>query len=250
MRYVAWFCCFCLLTASGCGNRDEVDASGGEDLTPGVCELDKCPAPETGVACCRPNGGCGQDIAGAGLVCSPNEGDALTANVCILAECPVPSIGAACCTPTGTCGNDPWGLGIACYANSPIEIVDAGPVPDTCGLADCPLPQVGFSCCTVDDQCGNDPTGAGTCYVNPREVSNELPDHPSVDAKTDDGGYCPSFTSPFGPLWGCCHEFGLCGRFDVVAERCLVPDGTLIPRPREQDAGIEPFIRCTPPVPE
>ena len=111
---------------------------------------------------------------------------------------------------------------------------------------------MGFSCCTNDKACGYDPTGAGLCWANPAdaavpEIDTSVPDDPSVrNSYTADGIACPSYLGAVGPIWGCCSDYGICGTWAYDA--CLLPIGTQLPvraaPPQDEDAGVEPFIRC------
>lgn len=236
------------------GNRSQLD---GGNLTdpdgPGVCDLNNCPSPPVGVACCTPLAQCGVDPLGLGLNCAPLPGGALSDSVCVLDECPLPIIGSACCTPFGLCGNDPYASGQVCFANPPpvnLPVSDAGP---TCDLLECPTPEVGLSCCLPNGECGVDPWQIGFCLPPPVEVDaeplpplelpavmTEPPDDPSVD------GQCPSFLGFAGPVWGCCSDFGICGTF--AFEECLLPVGTPL-SVDGADAGPLPegLLGCTPP---
>lgn len=209
---------------------------------PGVCPLADCPRPFIGVACCTPLAQCGTDLLGLGLACIANPGERID-TVCDLMECPEPPFGIACCTPVGRCGTDLYGTGLTCYANAPpVRGKDGGLL---CNLEDCPIPAAGYACCTIDGRCGTDLYGWGQCLPNPivpdggyPVPSNEPPDDPSVT------GECPSYLGAFGPVWGCCSPFGVCGTFQFGA--CLLPIGTPLPvGPVDEDSG-DPSL-CTPP---
>jgi hypothetical protein len=214
----------------------------------GKCEAATCPEPDMGIACCAPNGACGSDPSGLGLVCIANAGEG---NVCVLDDCPLPSVGNACCTPFGTCGLDPFESGIFCFANPPF--VD-GPPPDAgtvCDPTACATPEVGSPCCMPSGACGADPFEIGLCFPIPEEedagalppVTFDPPDDPSVD------GQCPSYIDEFGfPVWGCCSGFSVCGAY--VEGTCFLPEGTLIPfgDQIDEDAGVFlGSILCDPP---
>jgi hypothetical protein len=51
----------------------------------------------------------------------------------------------------------------------------------------------------------------------------------------------------FGPVWGCCSEFGVCGTFDFG--QCLLAVGTVLPfDANESDGGpTDGSQRCKPP---
>lgn len=228
------------VAALGCGDDDNSDSDAGHDagLVPGVCELSKCPAPETGIACCTSDARCGSD-PGVG-VCMPND---VAPNVCDLAECDVPPTGIACCLPNGKCGRDPWELGV-CFPNPPRQNADAG--GPLCDLESCESPEDGVACCLPTGKCGVDMTGLGFC-VRPTPADagdpNGPPDDPTVT------GECPSYLGAGNvPVWGCCSRFGVCGTF--AYDMCLLAPGTQIPVPANdgEDAGIPG--RCTPPVVE
>jgi len=204
---------------------------------------------DMGIACCAPNGACGSDPTGVGLVCMANAGEG---NVCELEECPKPTVGNACCTPFGSCGFDPFESNIFCIVNPPLleEPVppDAGPV---CDPDECPEPQVGLACCLPTGLCGVDTFSIGFCFgpplppedggvIDPPSVTP--PDDPSVD------GQCPSFIGLTGaPVWGCCSGFGVCGTF--AGETCFLPAGTPIPLTSDADAGeLDGVLLCNPPT--
>ncbi|MGD8863766.1 MAG: hypothetical protein PVI30_27375 [Myxococcales bacterium] len=65
----------------------------------------------------------------------------------------------------------------------------------------------------------------------------EPPDDPSIT------GECPSFLGFFGPIWGCCSDFGVCGSF--ASGECLLPAGTQIPAAGEDLP--EGVLTCTAP---
>jgi hypothetical protein len=227
--------------------------SGDGDRTPGVCELRRCPQPTQGAACCTPSAHCGFDPLGLGLNCAPHPGDPLGDGVCDLSQCPLPAIGEACCTPSARCGSDPFASGQFCFANPPtvnfgFDASIAEPEP-TCDIEGCAEPEVGLACCLPAGGCGVDMTGFGICFpeLTPADggalplPSTTPPDDPSVT------GECPSYLGFFGPIWGCCSDFGICGTF--AADQCLLPVGTVLPvSAPDDDAGVsDPFLRCTRP---
>jgi hypothetical protein len=252
----------------GCGD-DDSDLFAGQDggqydgSEPGVCKLSECPSPPMGVACCTPTAQCGMDPLGLGLNCAPLPGEPLSDNVCVLADCPTPVVGTPCCTPFGSCGNDPYATGQVCFANPPPVNLPPLPTPDAsvepiCPLDDCPVPEVGAACCLPTGECGVDPFGIGFCFPPPPEVDEdasvpefptfpepeplpppmtEPPDDPSIT------GECPSFLGFFGPIWGCCSDFGVCGTF--ASGECLLPAGTQIPASGEELP--ETVLTCTAP---
>jgi len=250
----------CLLvggTLLGCGDDDDSTLAANEhddddaavDVpNDGICDLAACPEPDMGIACCAPNGACGSDPTGIGLVCMANSGEG---NVCELDECPQLSVGNACCTPFGTCGVDPFKTNIFCFANPPL--VEEPPPADaevpSCDPADCDVPQVGLACCMTNGRCGVDTFEIGWCLPPPVEVDGGTPpdisvtppDDPSVD------GQCPSFIGLAGePVWGCCSDFAVCGTF--AGETCFLPAGTPIPALSDVDAGeLEGVLLCNPP---
>jgi hypothetical protein len=249
----------CLLlggTLIGCGDDDDstlpandVDRDAATDRPgDGICDLSACPEPDMGIACCAPNGACGSDPTGVGLVCVANAGEG---NVCELDECPEPTVGNACCTPFGTCGIDPFETNIFCFANPPLypdPPAEDAAAPN-CDPADCPVPEVGLGCCMTNGRCGVDTFEIGWCLSTPVEVDGGTPpdisvtppDDPSVD------GQCPSFIGLAGePVWGCCSDFGVCGTF--AGETCFLPAGTPIPSLSDVDAGeLEGLLLCSPP---
>ena len=250
----------CLLlggTLIGCGDDDDSTLSGNEEDdrdsavdTPGdgICDPSACPEPDMGIACCAPNGACGSDPTGIGLVCVANAGEG---NVCVLEDCPEPTVGDACCTPFGTCGIDPFETSIICFANPPV--IPDPPAADaevpTCDIDECEVPEIGLPCCMSNGRCGVDTFEIGWCLPPPVEVdggrppdiSVTPPDDPSVD------GQCPSFIGLAGaPVWGCCSPFGVCGTF--AGETCVLPAGTPIPALSDVDAGeLEGVLLCNPP---
>lgn len=258
--------CLLLALLGACDDDDDLDdferphRDAGGDQSPGsgsgsgVCRLSECPTPQMGAACCTPLAECGMDPAGLGLNCVPNP-DVTTERECVLDECPEPTVGIACCTPLALCGFDPFGSGQVCFAFPP-----PGTIPEFCDPAACPSPEGGFGCCAANGECGVDPFGIGWCFPSvaggeveedaavPEElpplppISTEVPDDPSIT------GECPSFLGFFGPVWGCCSGFGVCGTF--AYDECLLPAGTELPvGPPDEDAGqTEPFLRCTPPA--
>ena len=231
------------------GTQDaSADASKSQQHATGVCELDKCPAPDMGVACCSPLAQCGFDPTGLGLSCVPNPGEA-SGRVCELSECPIPSVGTACCTPQAQCGFDPFGTGLFCFAFPAPVNVDAG--APACDLSSCPQKDGGpAACCQDNGECGEDTLGIGLCLPPATEtdagqqVMSGPPDDPSLT------GECPSFIDFLGnPVWGCCSQYSVCGTF--AFGECLLPVGTEIPvgPAPDDDAGVtESFLRCTPPA--
>lgn len=237
--------------------------SGAQDATtgPGVCRLSDCPRPEMGVKCCTPDAECGMDPTGVGLACVLNP-DVDSNRVCVLDACPTPVVGNACCTPFAQCGFDPFGIGQACFAFPPSINVDAGVPPETCDATECPDPEAGgFGCCLPNGECGFDPFGINVCFAPQDQlppaddaglelpplrplppISTQPPDDPSVT------GECPSFLGFFGPVWGCCSDFGVCGTF--AAGECLLPLGTQLPVSQpDEDAGMSTaYPLCTPPA--
>ncbi len=212
---------------------------------PGVCDLERCPKPDVGIACCTPDAVCGTDQTGSGAFCVANAG--ARKKVCKLADCPVPDVGAACCLPSGDCGRDPLGSGALCFANPPPVNIDGG--SSTCDVKKCATPDVGIRCCTNSGKCGTDPSGTGLFCAVPKPavdagpISTEPPNDKSVD------GQCPSYLGVGGvPIWGCCSKFGVCGTF--AAKSCLLPAGTQIPvdpYATADDGGTLPAGRCFPP---
>jgi hypothetical protein len=180
--------------------------------------------------------------------------------VCVLDDCPQPELGNPCCTPFGSCGIDPFSTGLFCFPAPPpgLDPPDAG--EPTCDLDDCEDPEVGEACCLPDGECGTDPFAIGWCFPPAPDldaglddggivlppISTERPDDPSVD------GQCPSFLGLFGPVWGCCSEYGVCGTF--AADECLLPLGTPLPlgNEDEEDAGMSlpGVLLCDPPEEE
>lgn len=256
MRNATVLCLVLSAVALGCGDDDDLelpanssDRDAATDVQgDGKCEAATCPEPDMGVACCAPNGACGSDPSGLGLVCVANAGEG---NVCVLDDCPLPSVGNACCTPFGTCGLDPFESGVFCFANPPFV---EGPPPDagSCDPSECATPEIGNACCTVSGACGADPFDIGLCFPIPPEedagpppvVSFEPPDDPAVD------GQCPSYIDEFGfPVWGCCSGFSVCGAF--VEGTCFLPEGTLVPvgDQIDDDAGVFlGSLLCDPPA--
>jgi hypothetical protein len=259
------------LPLAACDDDDDIEYrrphrdSGAEDAgeqEPGVCRLADCPQPDMGIACCTPSAECGMDPTGIGLACVPNP-DVGSNRECVLDECPTPVIGNACCTPFAECGLDPFGTGVACFAYPPTINVDAG-VIDVCDPTECPDPETGgFGCCLPNGECGVDPLGINLCFAPPvplppleidagfelpplqplPPISTEPPDDPSIT------GECPSFLGFFGPVWGCCSDFGVCGTF--AFDQCLIPVGTVIPVSSDEDAGTSSgYPLCTPPPAE
>lgn len=254
----------CLLlggTLIGCGDDDDSRLRANDDddhhrdaatdvQGDGICDLAACPEPDMGIACCAPNGACGNDPTGVGLVCVANAGEG---NVCVLDDCPLPSVGDACCTPFGTCGFDPFASKVFCFANPPL-ITEPPPVDAevaSCDPSECPDPEVGLPCCLPTGLCGVDPFSIGFCFgpplnidagvVEQPEISVTPPDDPSVD------GQCPSYIGLTGaPVWGCCSGFGVCGTF--AGDTCFLPFGTPITPNLDEDAGaLDGVLRCTPP---
>ena len=249
--------CFVLLciAAVGCGDEDDFEHDDAQVSPldagtlpppppvyvsePGVCELAECPQPFLGIACCTPLAQCGTDFLGLGLSCLANPGEPIDA-VCDLMECPDPPIGVSCCTPVGRCGTDLYGTGVMCYPNAPaLPGRDGGTI---CPLDECPIPTQGYACCTIDARCGVDLYGFGQCVPNLETpdagpISTGPPDDPSVT------GECPSYLGLFGPVWGCCSPYGVCGTFQFGA--CLLPIGAPLPISIGDDAG-DPSL-CIPP---
>jgi len=250
----------CLLlggTLIGCGDDDDGALRANDDNErdaatdvqgDGICELAACPEPDMGIACCAPNGACGSDPTGVGLVCVANAGEG---NVCVLDECDPPSVGSACCTPFGTCGFDPFDSNIFCFANPPL--LEEPPPTDaevvSCDPSECPDPQVGLPCCLPTGLCGVDTFSIGFCFGPPLEIDGGVPppisvtppDDPSVD------GQCPSYIGLAGePVWGCCSQFDVCGTF--VGETCFLPAGTPISSDPDDDAGLSGVLRCDAPA--
>jgi len=249
----------CLLlggTLLGCGDddddvlraNDDDDNDAAVDVpNDGICDLAACPEPDMGIACCAPNGACGNDPTGVGLVCVANAGEG---NVCILEECDEPSVGSACCTPFGTCGFDPFDSNIFCFANPPL--LEEPPPTDaevvSCDPDECPDPEVGLPCCLPTGLCGVDPFSIGFCFGPPVEIDGGVPpvisitppDDPSVDDQ------CPSYIGLAGePVWGCCSQFDVCGTF--ISETCFLPAGT--PITSSEDAGaLAGVLRCDSPT--
>jgi hypothetical protein len=216
---------------------------------PGVCDLDKCPTPEMGAACCSPQGQCGFDPIGLGLTCAPNPGEP-SGKVCDLAMCSEPTTGNACCTPYGECGFDPFSSGLICFGYPAMSREDAG--APTCDLTKCPTTDGGpRACCLDNGGCGLDSLDIGICVEPEADAGTDAgspmtgpPDDPSVT------GECPSFIDFDGsPIWGCCSQWSLCGTFDFG--QCLLPAGTQIggDSVSEEDAGADGPRRCTPPPP-
>lgn len=246
----------CLLlggTLIGCGDDDDESLSANEDdrdtgvdePNDGVCDPSQCPEPDEGIPCCAPNGSCGSDPSGLGLVCVANTGEG---NVCVLEDCPEPTVGNACCTPFGTCGFDPFETNVFCIANPPL-LEEPPPVDaNVCDPAECEAPQVGVACCLNNGDCGIDPFEVGFCFPpapegdgGPTNIDLTPPDDPSVD------GQCPSYVGVTGePVWGCCSNFGVCGTF--AGETCFLPAGTEIPLTTDEDGGqLNGALLCSPP---
>lgn len=227
--------------------------SGSTDL-PNVCELSKCPKPETGLSCCTPLAQCGTDPTGIGLACVPNPGGNASEMVCDLGDCPKPTVGIACCTPFAQCGNDPFSSGLACFANPAVSVVPSGEDGGQCDADQCPTTDDGpAACCLPNGECGVDSWGIGICFLPPPviepvepvdaavpPVSTEPPDDPSVT------GECPSYLGFYGPIWGCCSDYGVCGTF--TSDECLLPVGTQIPVASDEDAGAPVYPYCKPPT--
>lgn len=205
---------------------------------PPNCDLSKCPATFEGGprACCQNSGECGIDSLGIGLCFPPPMA------LCDLAKCPMADGGAkTCCLQNGQCGVDTLGLGF-CFP----------PTTTTCELAKCPKGSGGVAaCCMPSGECGVDSLGIGVCFAKPPAgvdggppPATVPPDDPSIT------GECPSFIGMYGPIWGCCSAYGVCGQF--ASNQCLLPVGTQLPvgPPPPKEAGVsEPFLRCTPPEP-
>lgn len=245
-----------LLMLAACGDDDDdlkpskQRDSGADEHEPGVCKLADCPEPAMGNACCTPLAQCGFDPSGLGLNCVPNPGQPLSDRECRLDDCPTPVVGSACCTPLAECGFDPFASGLICFGYPQ----PAPPLPDagapTCEVSSCDQPPTGLACCLPNGECGVDPFGINLCFAPPPPLSDggflpppstTPPDDPSVD------GQCPSYLGAFGPVWGCCSEYGVCGTF--AADTCLLPIGAPLPvDPNDADAGVPaPFLRCSPP---
>jgi hypothetical protein len=202
-----------------------------------LCALDKCPAPDGGAKpCCQLNGDCGLDALGIGLCFPP------PVPLCDLSKCPSAEGGPAkCCQLNGKRGVDTLGIGI-CFAPPPEA---------TCDLSTCPQPGNGIKpCCQPIGDCGWDSLNIGICFPPPPPppdggvvvppVVTTPPDDPSINPD------CPSFIGLFGPQWGCCSPYGVCGTF--LGNQCSLGIGSQIPNgPPPPDAGKEPFLRCTPP---
>lgn len=247
----------CLLVMlAACGDDDDdlrpsrQRDSGAGDQEPGVCKLSDCPVPEMGVACCTPYAQCGYDPTELGLVCVPNAGQPLSDRECVLADCAEPLVGKACCTPYAECGFDPFESGLFCFPFPPeIPAFDAGAPP--CDMSTCPVPEGGgYPCCQDNGECGVDPFGVGLCFEEQpatdggivlEPISTTPPDDPSVD------GQCPSYLGLYGPVWGCCSTYGVCGTF--VTDNCLLPVGTPISIDPDADAGLAALgiLTCNPP---
>jgi len=228
----------------------QLDGGGGTTKRePGVCTLADCPVPDMGIACCTPLAQCGFDPNGLGLNCVPNPGEPVADRVCKLADCPTPTLGTACCTPLALCGFDPFASGLICLGYPPPTppVGDAG--VSVCEVSSCPQPDTGFACCLANGECGVDPFGINLCFVpppppvdagTPPPISTSPPDDPSVT------GECPSYLGAFGPVWGCCSDYGVCGTF--ASGTCLLPIGAPLPIDPDGDAGLPaPFLRCSPP---
>jgi hypothetical protein len=224
----------CCQTNGQCG----VDTLGtGLCFAPPNCDLTQCPATFEGGprACCQTNGECGIDTFNVGLCFPPPTA------LCDLAKCPMADGGAkACCLQTGQCGVDTLGLGL-CFA----------PASTGCELAKCPKGAGGVTaCCLPNGECGVDSLGIGICFAAQPTAADggplpgtEPPDDPSIT------GECPSFIGMYGPIWGCCSAYGVCGEF--ASNQCLLPAGTQVPTgpPPGKDSGVtESFLRCTPPA--
>jgi hypothetical protein len=228
--------------------RPEADSGTPHKQTPGVCKIGDCPTPDNGLACCTPFAECGFDSAGTGLNCVPNPGT--SQRTCVLADCELPAIGNACCTPFGSCGYDPFGNGLQCFSLPPKINTTTDP---TCKLDKCKVEDGGApACCLPNGKCGVDSLGIGFCFVppaptpdsgtTPPATTTTPPNDPSYD------GQCPSFLGAFGPVWGCCSDYGVCGTFSYG--ECLLAIGTVIPfDTADLDAGMSGGPqRCKPPV--
>jgi hypothetical protein len=206
-----------------------------------LCNLSKCSAPDGGLKpCCQLSGDCGFDSLGIGLCFPP------PVPLCDLSRCPQVEGGPAkCCQLNGKCGTDALGIGI-CFAPPPEA---------TCDLSTCKKAPNGIkACCLPNAECGTDALGIGICFPPPPPpvdagpvvvppVDTTPPDDPSITAD------CPSFIGLFGPQWGCCSPYGVCGSF--VGKQCSLGIGAQIPNgpPPPPDSGkSEPFLRCTPPA--
>jgi len=214
---------------------------------PGVCKISDCPMPDEGVACCTPFAECGFDMAGTGLNCVPNPGT--SQRECVLSDCELPAVGNACCTPFGTCGYDPFGNYLQCFSLPPKVNEPAKP---TCDVEKCDAGPGGEpGCCLPNGKCGLDSLGIGFCFVPPPPVPDAGPPPPprSTEPPTDPSydGQCPSYLGVFGPVWGCCSDFGVCGTFDFG--QCLLAVGTVLPfDANESDGGVtDGSQRCKPP---
>jgi hypothetical protein len=206
--------------ADAVGKSGHSGADAGAAQADGVCDLAKCPKPETGIACCTPDARCGNDPSMLGLTCQPNDHGG-TKRKCVLKDCPTPLVGEACCTPAAQCGWDPFATGAICFANAQVNpLPDAG-APMVCNVAECPKMDGGpAACCQLDGQCGFDTLGNGSCQPPP----------------TCDLSKCPT-GSEGGPR-ACCQMNGECGidTFNVGIcfppprplcdlESCPTPDG-------------------------
>jgi hypothetical protein len=201
---------------------------------PPTCDISKCTTTENGPrTCCQLNGQCGLDVLGIGLCFPP------PVQLCDLAACPDHDSGIrSCCMLNGQCGLDALGIGL-CFPPPP---------EPTCALASCPSIDGIRPCCLPNGQCGLDSLGIGVCFLPPPPIPDGgIPTGPPNDPSIT--GACPSFLGLFGPVWGCCSDFGVCGTF--AADTCLLPVGSQIPNgpPPPPAAGVtEPFLRCTPPA--
>jgi hypothetical protein len=202
---------------------------------PPTCDLEPCKTENGPKACCQLNGKCGVDTLGVGICFAP------PAPLCDLSKCPAPADGGPkpCCQINGQCGVDTLGIGI-CFAPPPKA---------TCDLKTCKAVEGLKPCCLPNGECGTDSLGIGLCFPppptlpdgGPVPVVTGPPKDPSVD------GQCPSYLGAFGPVWGCCSDYGVCGTFS--ANQCLLALGTPLPVGPKPEAGVsEPFLRCNPPT--
>jgi hypothetical protein len=244
-----------LCTSLGCDTNKRFRGNDGVDAAvpikdagdvANVCDLSKCPKPEMGIACCTPLAQCGMDPTGVGLACVANPGSSASELVCELKDCPRPTTGIACCTPFAQCGSDPFSSGLICFANPPIS---SGPITDAgqCDETECPVTEGGpDACCQTNGECGVDTLGIGVCFAPPPEFDAAVPPIDTTPPKHRTvTGECPSFLGTFGPVWGCCSDYGVCGTFSSGS--CLLPVGTQIPViDPDEDAGMLEYPRCTP----
>ena len=255
---------------------------------PGTCKVDECPAPPSrfGKACCTPLAQCGFDPFSNGIFCFPAAFelpavDAAAPTAC-LASCPLTDGGPKpCCQANGQCGVDSLGIGLCFPPPPPVcdpakcPANDAGvkgcctlanscgydyfgnglcfppPVEGKCDLAKCPSDGKMRACCQPNGQCGVDSLNLGVCFPPPFKLPDAGPPPPVNPNPPDDPsitGECPSFMGVFGPTWGCCSPYGVCGTF--ANNQCNVAPGTPIQVPGQpfHDAGSS-VLRCTVPHP-